>query len=176
MAEAEAAATAADPREVDAPALVEVRAQSLLIAIVRLALAAAGLSAAIVRGTRPGPAAGLFALGAGVLTLAVLGGRRGAVAWDRLRSAKPLPAGARIVSRRQSLVRAAYPSTIGLSVLIAISLAIDSALAAVLAGILAGIGGVALGFAAQLAAWERKRGARVLAEPGGGGRVYEAPR
>ena len=33
----------------------------------------------------------------------------------------------------------------------------------------------ALGFGAQLAAWERQRGARVLAEPGRRGRIFEVP-
>jgi hypothetical protein len=61
VAEAEAAATA---EQTEAPALVGVRAQALLIAIVRLVLAAAGLSAAISRGTSAGVGAGLFGLGA----------------------------------------------------------------------------------------------------------------
>jgi hypothetical protein len=172
VAGAEAAATA---DQVEAPALVGVRAQSFLIAIVRLILAAAGLSAAVARGTRPGVAAGLFALGAGVLLIAVVGGRRGSDVWARLEQAQPLPPGAQVESRGRSVLRAAYPSTIGLSVLIVLSLAIDSALAAVLAGILAGIGGVMAGFALQLDVWERRRRVRVFADPGGG-RAYEAPR
>ena len=173
MAEAEAAATA---DQGDAPALVQVRAQALLIALVRLVLAAAGLSASIARGTSTGVAAGLFGLGAGVLLIVVLGGSRGSGVWERLQKAQPLTPGAEVESRGRSVARAAYPSTIGLSVLIVLALAIDSALAAVLAGILAGIGGVAAGFALQLEAWERRRSVRIFAEPGGGGRVYEAPR
>jgi hypothetical protein len=173
VAEAEAAETA---NQVDAPALVGVRAQSLLIALVRLVLAAAGLSASIARGTSPGVAAGLFGLGAGVLLIVVVGGSRGSSVWERLKKAQPLPPDAEVESRGRSVLRAAYPSTIGLSVLIVLALAIDSALAAVLAGILAGIGGVAAGFATQLEVWERRRGVRIFAEPGGGGRVYEAPR
>jgi hypothetical protein len=173
VAEAEAAATA---DLIDAPALVGVRAQALLIAIVRLVLAAAGLSAAIARGTSAGVATGLFALGAGVLLIVVFGGSRGGGVWDRLKQAQPLPPGAQIEPRGRSVLRAAYPSTIGLSVLIVLALAIDSALAAVLAGILAGIGGVAAGFAAQLEVWERRRGVRTYAEPGGGGKVYSAAR
>jgi hypothetical protein len=173
VVEAEAAATA---EQTEAPALVGVRAQALLIAIVRLVLAAAGLSAAIARGTSSGVAAGLFGLGAGVLLIVVLGGSRGGGAWDRLKKAQPLPPGAEIESRGRSVLRAAYPSTIGLSVLIVLALAIDAALAAALAGILGGIGGVAAGFAAQLEVWERRRGVRVYAEPGGGGLVYVAPR
>lgn len=173
VAEAEAAETAS---QTDAPALVQVRAQAFLIAIVRLVLAAAGLGAAVARGTSPGVAAGLFALGAGVLLIAVLGGARGSDTWDRLKKAQPPPPGTEIESRGRSLLRAAYPSTIGLSVLIALSLAINASLAAVLAGILGGIGGVAAGFAVQLEIWERRRGVRVYAEPGGGRRVYEAAR
>ena len=164
------------PWEADAPALVQVRAQALLIAIVRLVLAAAGLSASIARGTSTGVAAALFGLGAGVLLIARLGGGRGSGAWDRLKKAQPLPRGAQIESRARSVLRAAYPSTIGLSVLIVVALAIDSAVAAVLAGILGGIGGVAAGFATQLEVWERRRGVRIFGEPGGGGFVYEAPR
>ena len=173
MAEAEAAATADQDA---APALVQVRAQALLIAIVRLVLAAAGLSAAVARGTSVGVAAGLFGLGAGVLLIVVLGGSRGGGVWERLKKAQPLPAEAQVESRGRSVLRAAYPSTIGLSVLIVLALAIDASVAAVLAGILAGIGGVAAGFAVQLEVWERRRGVHIYAEPGGGGRVYEASR
>ena len=173
MAEAEAAATAENEA---APVLIQVRAQMLLIATVRLVLAAAGLSAAIARGTSPEVAAGLFALGAGILLIAVLGGGRGSDVWARLEKAQPLSPEARIESRGRSVLRAAYPSTIGLTVLIVLSLAIDPALAAVLAGILAGIGGVAAGFAVQLEVWERRRRMRIYAEPGGGKRVYQAAR
>jgi len=172
VAEAEAAATAENEA---APVLIQVRAQMLLIATVRLVLAAAGLSAAIARGTTPGVAAGLFALGAVILLVAVLGGR-GSDVWARLEKAQPLSPEARIESRGRSVLRAAYPSTIGLTVLIVLSLAIDPALAAVLAGILAGIGGVAAGFAVQLEVWERRRRMRIYAEPGGGKRVYQAAR
>jgi hypothetical protein len=172
VAEAEAAETAAEA----GPALVEVRAQAVLIAIIRLTLSAAGVGAAVARGTTPGGAAGLFGLGAGILLIAVYAGSRGPGVWQRLDAAEAVPQGASVESPLRSVGRAAYPSTVGLSVLIALSLVIDSALAAVLAGILAGIGGVALGFAAQLAVWERKRRARVLADPGRRGHVYEASR
>jgi small-conductance mechanosensitive channel len=159
-----------------APALIEARAQTLLIGIVRLVLAAAGLGAAIAAGVRPAPAAALFAAGAVVLLAAVLSSRRGRLVWLRLEQAEPLESESKLEPRHLAVLRAAYPSTIGLTVLIAIALLLQPTLAALLAGILAGIGGAALGFAAQLTAWERQRGARVLAEPGKGGRVFEAPR
>ena len=159
-----------------APALIEARAQTLLIGIVRLVLAAVGLAGAIAVGTRSGAAAALFAAGALVVLLAIMGGRRGRLVRVRLEQAERLRSEPRLEPRRQILARALYPSTIGLSVLIAMALWLEPSLAALLAGILGGIGGAALGFAAQLAAWERQRGARVVAEPGKGGRVFEVPR
>ena len=159
-----------------APALVETRAQTLLIGVVRLALAAAGLAAAIAFGARSGAAAALFAAGAVVVLVAIMGGRRGRAVWLRLAEAEPLGPEAKVEPLRHSLVRATYPSTIGLTVLIAIALWPEPSLAALLAGLLGGLGGAALGFALQLAAWERQRGARVFVEPRRGGRVFEAPR
>jgi hypothetical protein len=170
-----AAATATDPEQPStAPALIEVRAQLLLIGGARLALSAAGLAASIALGARSGGA--LFAAGAVVVLVAIVGGRRGRRVWTRLADAERLTAPPRTEPRRLSLARAAYPSTIGLTFLIAMALVLEPALAALLSGILAGIGGAALGFAAQLAAWERQRGATVLVEPRRGGRVFEAPR
>jgi hypothetical protein len=96
--------------------------------------------------------------------------------WLRLAEAEPLGLRARFVSRGRGLLRAAYPSTIGLTVLIALAAWPQPGLAALLAGILAGLGGAALEFALRLAAWERRRGARVVAEPGRKGRVFEASR
>ena len=175
MAGAAATATELEDRSA-APALIDARAQTLLIGIVRLVLAAAGLAAAIAVGARSGAAGALFAAGALVVLVAIMGGRRGRLVWLRLEQAEPLASPSTLESRRLSLARAAYPSTIGLTVLIAMALVLKPALAALLAGILAGLGGAALGFAAQLAAWERQRGARVLSEPGRKGRVFEVPR
>jgi hypothetical protein len=177
VAEAGAAASATEVAESGAaPELIEVRAQTLLIGGLRLALAAVGLGAAIAAGTRPGEGAGLFVIGALVLLVAVVGGRRRRLVWLRLAEAEPLGAPAKLEPRRQSLLRATYPSTIGLTVLIALSLWPRPALAALLAGILAGIGAAALEFGLQLGVWERRRGARVLVEPGRRGRIFEAPR
>jgi hypothetical protein len=148
----------------------------LLIGTLRVVLAAGGLAAAIGVGERSGGAAALFAAGAIIVLVAIMSGRRGRLVWQRLAQAEPLVSEPDLEPRRLILARAAYPSTIGLTVLIAMSLALVPALAALLAGILAGIGGAALGFGAQLAAWERQRRARVLTEPGRGGRVFEIPR
>jgi hypothetical protein len=70
------AGTAAEGRSV-APALVEARAQTLLIGILRLALSAAGLAAAIAAGARSAGIGGA-ALGFGVQL----------AAWERQRGAR----------------------------------------------------------------------------------------
>jgi hypothetical protein len=177
VAEAGAAASATEARESGvAPELIDVRAQTLLIAGLRLALAAVGLGAAIAAGARPSAGAGLFVIGAVLLLVAVLGGRRRRLVWLRLAEAEPLDTSATLEPRVRILLRATYPSTIGLTVLIALSLWPQPSLAALLAGILAGIGAAALEFGLQLGAWERRRGAQLLVEPGRRGRVFEAPR
>jgi hypothetical protein len=155
-----------------APALVETRAQALLIAPVRLVLALVGLALARVRGVEAGAAAGIFGLGAGLVLFAVLASARRRRAWARLADAAAAPADAPVERRRRTLLAATYPSTLGLTGLTAIALVADSRLAAFLAGVLAGLGLAALGFAAQVAAWERARHVRLLVERGRGGRAF----
>jgi hypothetical protein len=156
-----------------APALVEARAQALLIATTRLALGIGALIASMARGIDPGPAVGLFAFGAVILLLAVYGGDRRRRAALKLGTPGPLPPNARIESRGQGLARAAYPSTIGLTALIAVAVWPLPDLAAFLAGILGGLGVMSFVGAARLASWERARGARLLID-GKTSRVFEA--
>ncbi len=169
-----AAATGTElSEETGAPALVEARPQALLIAVTRLALGIGGLAATTARGVDPGPAVGLFAFGALILLLTVYGGDRRRRTALKLGTPDPLPADARIESRSHALVRAAYPSTIGLTVLTAVALWPRPDLAAFLAGILGGLGVMSFVGAARLAALERSRGARLLIE-GRTSRVFEA--
>ena len=173
---AAAAATAPELTErPGAPVLAEARPQALLIATVRLVLAAAGVAAAVAFGLARGPAAALFACGVGLLFLAVYGGDRRRRSALRFADAEPVPADARIESRARALGRAAYPSTIGLTVLTAIALWPQPALAALLAGVLGGLGGVSIAGALRLGAWERERKARILIEADRAERIYEAP-
>jgi hypothetical protein len=169
-------ATVADAREQDgAPVLVEARAQALLIASLRLALAAGGVIASVARGLEPGPAAGLVAFGAGLVLFSVYAGGRPQRSALRFADAAPAPEGARIESRARALARATYPSTVGLTVLIAIALWPRPELAAFLAGILAGLGVMALVGALRLSAWERARQARLFVDVATE-RVFEVPR
>jgi hypothetical protein len=176
-AEAAEAAAGATAGEVNArpgaPALVEARPQALLIATTRLALAVGGLVASIARGVGAGPAAGLFALGALLLLLAVYGGDRRQRSALKFASPDPLPPDARIESRSRGLVQAAFPSTIGLTVLLVVALWPQPSLAALLAGILGGLAVMSFLGAARLASWERSRHVRILVE-GRTSRVFEA--
>jgi len=165
VAAAAAAAAVVEARAETEPvgparALVDARVQALLIAAVRLAIAVAALALARVRGLEPGPTAGLFALGCGLLLVtlpASVTRRRGR---RRLAEAEPLPPGAAPLPPRRALALAMYPSTIGLTVLTVIALWPQPPLAAFLAGILAGLGVMALVGVARLWAWERARGSR----------------
>jgi hypothetical protein len=155
------------------PVLVEARAQALLIAGARLVLALGTLVLAVARGLDAVPAAGLFAFGCGVLLFALLAGSGRRRADERLADAKTAPPPDAIVeSRRRSLLKASYPSTIALTIGAAVTLAVSPSLAAVLAGILAGLGLAALIAAGRVAILERELHGRLLAERGRGGRIF----
>lgn len=169
-------ATAAEAGDHEgAPVLVEARAQALLIAAVRFALAAAGTVAAVARGVDRGPAVGLVAFGAGLVLFSVYAGGRPQRAARRFGDAQPAPDDFRVESRLRALAAATYPSTIGLAILTLIALWPQPPLAAFLAGILAGLGVMALVGAARLSAWERARGSRFFVDVESE-RVFEAPR
>jgi hypothetical protein len=154
---------------------VEARAQALLIAALRLALAAAGVAAAVARGVDRGPAVGLVAFGAGLVLFSVYAGGRPQRAARRFADAQQAPDGFQVESRLRALAAATYPSTIGLAVLTVISLWPQPPLAAFLAGILAGLGVMALVGVARLTAWERAREVSLLIDAKSE-QVFEAPR
>jgi hypothetical protein len=128
--------------------LVEsVRLRLLLVAPLRLVLGLAFLGAARVAGGRS--AATLLAFAAGAFAMAFLVPNDPRARFRRVGEAPAeLPADARVAPAWQHAVHAALPSTVGVSVLAAITLAFQPTLSALLAGILAG-----LGFAAGLAAY-----------------------
>jgi hypothetical protein len=160
----EVVATATEPR---AKPLIDLRAYSLLIVPVRLGLALAGLLGARLLGVDPGESLALFGLGAGLFFITMLAkSRPRSRFWQYVGEAKTFEPGTHVEAWPRTLARAAYPSTIGVSVLTAIALPIDARLAAVMAGLL---GGMALGglmFGVELAAWERSQSVRLFAAPG----------
>jgi hypothetical protein len=140
-----------------APAL----AGQLLVAPVRLGLGAVGLAAALVRGLDGGPALIAFALGALGFAVVLLSAER---YFLQVEEPDPVPAGATVHSRRDTLRAAVWPSTVGVAVLLAVALAANPTLAALLAGVLAGMGIAALLSAAQTFANQRALGGRVLVD------------
>ena len=175
VAEAEADATGTEAGG-DAPALVNARVQALLIGGLRLVLAVAALGLSRVRGVDAGQAGLLFALGGGLLLIALPASVTRRAGRPRVAETRPLPGGAAVMPNRRALALAMYPSTIGLSAVTLVALAVRPELAAVLAGILAGLGLAALYSAGQLALWERELGGRLYLERGRAGRIFLAPR
>jgi hypothetical protein len=130
------------------------RLRLLLVGPLRLVLSVCWLGAARAAG------ATLVAFAAGAFITAVLASND-----PRARllggGAEPeqLPAGAQVAPAWRHAVHAAFPSTVGVSVLAAVALSVRPELAALLAGVLAGLGLAAL-----------------LAAHGMDGRLYLEPR
>ena len=119
------------------------RLRLLLVAPLRLALSVVWLVAAWAAGAPGGSAYLAFVAGVFASMLLVTNDPRA-----RFRGAggppEPLPADARVAPAWAHAVHAALPSTVGVSVIAAVSLAFKPTLAALFAGILAGLGGAAL--------------------------------
>lgn len=130
--------------------LVEsVRLRLLLIGPLRLVLGAAWLGAARAAGGSSGETLLAFAAGAFALAFLIANDPR-----PRFRGAPAepaaLPAGASVAPAWLHAVHAAFPSTVGVSVLAAATLAFNQTLTALLAGILAGLGLAALLYAYRI--------------------------
>lgn len=119
------------------------RLRLLLVGPLRLGLSIVWLAAARTAGARAGPALLLFAVGAFALVFLAFNDPR-----DGFRRApgEParLPADATVAPAWMHAVHAAFPSTVGVSLLAAVTLAFKPELSAFLAGVLAGLGLAAL--------------------------------
>jgi hypothetical protein len=139
--------------------------RALVIAPIRLALACIGLVAAIVAGSRE--AGALLAFGGATMATLLL-----VIADPRARffqipeSPPEAPADASEDGLGRLALSAAFPSTIGVAALLAVTLAAEPTLAAVMAGILAGLGLAALVGAYELQSAERRRERRLYVERG----------
>jgi hypothetical protein len=142
--------------------LIDARAQALLIIPVRLGLAAAGFAAARLLGVAPGTAVALFAFGTGIVLFTLQLTRKRRLFWLAVADAKPFDPARPVQTRLRTTLRATYPSTIGLTVLMVIALAFDAQLGAFLAGTIASLGLGAAVFGAELVQWERSTGKRLL--------------
>lgn len=120
-----------------------IRLRLLLVGPLRLALSVAWLGAAYAAGGRSEALLLAFAAGAFGIAFLVPNDPR---ARFRGTPAEPaeLPADARVAAPWLHVVHASLPSTVGVSVLAAVTLAFNPTLTALLAGILAGLGIAAL--------------------------------
>jgi hypothetical protein len=150
------------------PPLVDLRAYSLLILPVRLALGLAGLAAARALGVSPAASVWLFGLGAGLFALAMLTSRKRRSFFERADRAERVDGAVPVERHARTLARSAFPSTLAVSALTAIALPINAGLAALLAGILGGMALVGLVFGVEVVLWEQSHGVRLLAAPGQG--------
>jgi hypothetical protein len=142
------------------PRLQSLPRRALVVAPIRFALGAAGLTAAAVAGS-PRPAA-LLAFAVAALGLLVV-----VVADPRTRFMRlpddppPADAGALEDGVGRIALAAVFPSTAGVALLLAVALAFEPTLAAMLAGILAGLGAAALVTGVELLLGERRSGRRL---------------
>jgi hypothetical protein len=118
--------------------------QALLVAPVRLALGAAGLSAAVAIDVSFETALAAAALGAGLTIFALIapGGRR--------RPARLRPPATTAPTAQpwwRTVAAAMFPSTYGVALLTGIALAFNRDLAAFLSGVLLGMGAISLVYA-----------------------------
>jgi hypothetical protein len=117
----------------------------LLLALIRLVLALAGLAAALLRGVDTKVALATFALGIAILAFSLITTRQRMWTGRDVRVDHPL----------HVAVAALYPSSLGLAVLTVFSLVLKPQLAALTAGLLAGLALAAAAVAAQIA-WARR--------------------
>ena len=104
----------------------------------------------------------LFGFGTAIVLFTLQLTRKRRLLWLAVAEAEPFDAARPVQSRLRTTLRATYPSTIGLTVLMIIALPMDQQLGAFLAGTIASLGLGAAAFGAELVAWERSRGKRIL--------------
>src|SRR6476469_1364916 len=129
------------PAEEAGPRVQSVRLRLILIGPLRVVLGIVWLVAALLAGAPSKPA--LIGFGVGVFWMVFLAFNDPRSRFRRDPEPLPLPANARVAPAWMHAVSAAYPSTVGVSVLAAVSLGRPT-LAAVMAGILGGLGVAAM--------------------------------
>jgi hypothetical protein len=145
------------------------------IGVVRLVLGVAGLFGALVVEDDDGVVGLTWFAGTCLLAIGALYRSRESMHWDGRLHAEPAPTDQHDPWWLM-LARAAFPSTMTLTVLTAIALPINAVLAALLAGMIAGLGVAALTLAAEQAWWESRSGRRIEFEPGTHPRLFSRRR
>jgi hypothetical protein len=152
----------------EAPRLSAASVRAVGVGTVRLALGVAFVAGSAIRGLDRGLA--LIAALAGALVLAMIAlGQRGR---SGPAEAIQVPADARFDPGWLGVLLACIPSTVGVTVLAAVSLVFSAALAAVLGGVLIALGVFAAVAWVQLAWRERREGTRYWVERGPRPRLF----
>ena len=135
--------------------------RSLVVAPIRLALGAAGVTAAVAAGSpRPGALLAFAGSAVGLLIVAAGDPRRHMF---RLPEDPPdAPPGAVEDGVVQLALAAVFPSTAGVAAILVVALVFEPTLAAVMAGILAGLGVAALLGGVELVLQERRTATRLF--------------
>jgi hypothetical protein len=152
--------------------LIPVVGALVLVAGIRLVVGVAGGAAALVAyPDEPGLAFG-FLVGVGLLGVAALYRSRASAHWTGRDAAVEAPVDARRQGWLRTAAQVSFPSTIGLTGLLAIALPLEPVLAAVLSGFLVGMGLAALALAGEQAVWELRTGRALAAEAGESDRLW----
>jgi hypothetical protein len=120
------------------------RLRALLVGPERLVLGAVFFVAARLAGAHGTSALLAFVTGAFAIVFLALNDPRSRFGRQLQATSAPLPADAVLAPAWRHALAAAFPSTVGVSVLAAIAVAFEPALTSLLAGILAGLGVLAL--------------------------------
>jgi hypothetical protein len=157
------------------PPLTPLTASLFVITAIRAVLGIAAFVALLVFAGNDQALRLAFAAGVGIMTVAALYRSRTSSHYSARAHAEPLPPDARRQSWWRIAGRAAFPSTIGLVILIAIAAPIEPVLASLLAGFELGLAAMSLALGAENAYWERSAGVVIEYAPGPPARVFARP-
>ena len=158
------------------PPLIPLTASLFLVTAIRAALGIGAFAALLAVHGDDQPLRIAFVGAAGLMTIAALSRARSSSHFELRVGAEPWPPDARRASWPRIALRVAYPSTIGLAVLIAIGAPINAILGTLLAGFELGLGLMSLALGAENAYWESRAGSAVWYAPGAGARFFARPR
>jgi hypothetical protein len=155
----------------EAPTLSAASVRAIGVGLVRILLGVAVVAGAVARGLGGGPT--VVAAVGGALVLALIAvGQRSRTGTAGFADALPVPTGARFDPAWLGVLLACIPSTVGVTVMSAVALVFSAALAALLGGVLLALGVLAVVAWMQLAARERREGARYWIERGPRPRLF----
>jgi len=157
------------------PPLIPLTGSFLLITGIRAVLGLVAVAALVAVFADDRAIILAFVVGTGVMTMAALWRAQRGSYFQLREDAEAWPVGAARASWARVALRAAYPSTIGLAVLIAVSAPLNATLAALLAGFELGLALMSLALAVENGLWEVRARVFLAYAPGLHARYYARP-